>query len=107
MAATFGAGTITMPYVFCVSGIGLGTLLTIIGACLGHYTGNLLAKCADLTGMRSYEDFAEIAFRSKQWRVVVTTVMITALLGVTTAYISLSKTMIPRIIEVTVSDTAY
>ena len=57
--------------------------------------------------MRSYEDFAEVAFLGKQWRVVVTTVMIIALLGVTTAYISLSKTMIPRIIEVTVSDTTY
>ena len=32
MAATCGAGTITMPYIFSVSGIGLGTLLTIAGA---------------------------------------------------------------------------
>ena len=44
VAATAGAGTITMPYVICVSGIGLGTLLTIIGACLSHYTGNLLVS---------------------------------------------------------------
>ena len=44
VAATFGAGTITMPYVFCISGIGLGTLITISGACLGHYTGNLLVS---------------------------------------------------------------
>ena len=79
MAATCGAGTITMPYIFSVSGIGLGTLLTIAGAFLSHYTGNLLVslklfkkslmsyknvqiKCVDLTGMRSYEDFAEVAF---------------------------------------------
>ena len=45
VAATAGAGTITMPYVFCVSGIGLGTLLTIVGAFLSHYTGNLLVSC--------------------------------------------------------------
>ena len=44
VAATAGAGTITMPYVFCISGIGLGTLLTISGACLSHYTGNLLVS---------------------------------------------------------------
>ena len=44
VAATAGAGTITMPYVICVSGIGLGTILTIVGACLSHYTGNLLVS---------------------------------------------------------------
>ena len=98
MAATAGAGTITMPYVISISGIGLGVTLTILGACLSHYTGNLLVKCAELTGMRSYEDFAEAAFGSKRWRAVVTSAMIIALLGVTTAYISLAKTMIPRMI---------
>ena len=47
VAATAGAGTITMPYVICVSGIGLGMFLIVIGACLSHYTGNLLVskKC--------------------------------------------------------------
>ena len=44
IAATMGAGTITMPYIIALSGIGLGTLLTILGACLSHYTGNLLVS---------------------------------------------------------------
>ena len=44
VAATAGAGTITMPYVICVSGIGLGMSLIVIGACLSHYTGNLLVS---------------------------------------------------------------
>ena len=44
IAATLGAGTITMPYIICVAGVGLGTLLTILGAGLSHYTGDLLVS---------------------------------------------------------------
>ena len=60
-----------------------------------------------MTGKRTYEDFAEAALGSKRYRVMVSSAMIIALLGFTTAYISLSKTMIPRLIEVTVSGTNY
>ena len=34
IAATMGAGTITMPYIICLSGIGLGAILTTMGAAL-------------------------------------------------------------------------
>ncbi len=34
IAATMGAGTITMPYIICLSGIGLGAILTTLGAAL-------------------------------------------------------------------------
>lgn len=44
IAATMGAGTITMPYIICVAGIGLGSILTVLGAFLSHYTGNLLVS---------------------------------------------------------------
>ena len=118
-----GAGTITMPYIICMAGIGLGTLLTMLGAGLSHYTGNLLVsiittcnlsqlllyqiKCTELTGRQTYEDFAEVAFGSKRWRVVVTVAMIVSLLGFTTAYVSLSKTLIPSIVEVSLSEETY
>lgn len=107
IAATLGAGTITMPYIICVAGVGLGTLLTILGAGLSHYTGDLLIKCTELTGRQTYEDFAEVAFGSKRWRMVVSVSMIISLLGFTTAYVSLSKTLIPGIIEVSVSAERY
>lgn len=93
-----GAGTITMPYIICRAGIGLGIILTILGAFLSHYTGNILIKCTVLTGKSTYEDFAEVAFGSKRWRTVVAVSMIISLLGFTTAYISLSKTLIPSIV---------
>ena len=60
-----------------------------------------------MTGKRTYEDFAEVAFGSKRWRTVVSIAMMVSLLGFTTAYISLSKTLIPSIVEVTVSTEVY
>lgn len=60
-----------------------------------------------MTGKRSYEDFAEVAFGSKHWRTVVSVCMMVSLLGFTTAYISLSKTLIPSIVEVSVSSERY
>jgi len=104
-----GAGTITMPYIICVAGIGLGSMLTILGACLSHYCGMLLIKCTELTQCqcRTYEDFAEKAFGGKQWRKIVSFAMIISLLGFTTAYVSLSKTLIPSIVQVSVSEENY
>lgn len=107
IAATMGAGTITMPYIICIAGIGLGAILTMLGAGLSHYTGNLLIRCTELTGRQTYEDFAEVAFGSKRWRMVVTASIIVSLLGFTTAYVSLSKTLIPSIVEVSVSEETY
>ena len=48
-----------------------------------------------------------MAFGSKRWRLVVTAAMIVSLLGFTTAYVSLSKTLIPSIVEVSVSADTY
>jgi len=44
IAATMGAGTITMPYIICKAGIAFGCILTILGAVLSHYTGMLLVS---------------------------------------------------------------
>ena len=102
-----GAGTITMPYIICKAGIGLGVILTVAGACLSHYTGMLLITCTELTGKRNYEDFAEAAFGGRAWRTVVSVAMIVSLLGFTTAYVSLSKTLIPSIIKVSVTPERF
>ena len=44
VAATMGAGTITMPYIVSLTGIGLGAILIISGAFLSYYTSNLLVS---------------------------------------------------------------
>ena len=37
-----GAGTITMPYIISLTGIGLGAILIVIGALVSFYTSSLL-----------------------------------------------------------------
>ena len=65
IAATMGAGTITMPYIICVAGIGLGAILTILGACLSHYTGNLLVSSLSKLGSL-VQDSDEVAVSCMQ-----------------------------------------
>lgn len=99
-----GAGTITMPYIVSLTGIGLGMILIVAGAFANAYASSLLVYCAEKTGKKTYEDFAEAAFRTKNARSVISCFSIVALLGFTTAYISLAKTLIPSIIVASIGD---
>lgn len=42
ISTIMGAGTLTMPYIFSLLGIGLGTLLVIIGAAISYHSGMLI-----------------------------------------------------------------
>ena len=44
VAATMGAGTITMPYIFSLTGIGFGALLIVAGAFANAYASSLLVS---------------------------------------------------------------
>jgi amino acid permease len=44
IATTMGAGTITMPYIVSLTGIGLGSILIILGAFLSYYSGMLIVR---------------------------------------------------------------
>ena len=68
------------------------------------YLQNTQVYCAEKTGKKTYEDFAEAAFRTKKARSVISCFSIVALLGFTTAYISLAKTLIPSIIAASIGD---
>ena len=68
------------------------------------YLQNTQVYCAEKTGKKTYEDFAESAFRTKKARSVISCFSIVALLGFTTAYISLAKTLIPSIIAASIGD---
>ena len=57
-----------------------------------------------MSGLKTYEDFAELAFGGKKWRYLAAMTSMIALLGFTTAYISLAKTLIPSIILSSVAD---
>ena len=44
IAATMGAGTLTIPYVVSMTGIVLGSILIVLGTLLSYYTGRLLVR---------------------------------------------------------------
>ncbi len=48
IAATMGAGTVTMPYIISLTGIGLGAILVVVGAAISFYSASLLVS-AQLT----------------------------------------------------------
>lgn len=107
IAVTMGAGTISMPFIISVTGIALGSLLTIGGAILSYFSSMLLIKCTSISGKYSYEDLVEVAFgERKLWRQITSIFTMVSLLGFTTAYISLAKTLIPSLAAGHVSDPA-
>ena len=97
-----------MPYVFALTGLGFGTVLIILGALLSHYSSSLIIRCNMMTGLKTYGDFAQVAFNgSKLMRNLVSICIMISLLGFTTAYISLAKTLIPSIIAYSLTDERY
>ena len=44
IATTMGAGTVTMPYIISLTGIGLGAILVILGAVISSYSSSLLVS---------------------------------------------------------------
>lgn len=56
----FGAGTMTLPYVYYLNGPILSTVLICLSGYLSYYTGYLLTYAAEMTGGKSME---EIAFK--------------------------------------------
>lgn len=44
IAATMGAGTLTIPYIVALTGAIFGPFLIILGALVSYYTGMLLVR---------------------------------------------------------------
>lgn len=42
ISVTMGAGSLTIPFIVSLNGIGLGAILIILGAALSYYSGMLL-----------------------------------------------------------------
>ena len=58
IAACMGAGTLTMPYIVSKTGLVLGPVLILMGAMMSCYAGLLIIRCSQLTGKKTYEEFA-------------------------------------------------
>ena len=44
ITATMGAGSLTIPYIFGITGLGLGIILVILGALASYYSGMLIVR---------------------------------------------------------------
>ena len=97
-AACMGAGTLTMPYIVSKTGIYLGPILIWIGALLSYYASLLIIKCSEMTGKRTYEEFAQVAY-GRKFSILVSIFILISLLGFATAYVALAKTLIPTAIQ--------
>jgi len=97
-AACMGAGTLTMPYIVSKTGIYLGPALIWIGALLSYYASLLIIKCSEITGKRTYEEFAYLAY-GRKFSIFVAVCVLISLLGFATAYVALAKTLLPTTLE--------
>ena len=100
VAACMGAGTLTMPYIMSKTGIYLGPVLILLGALLSYYTGILIIKCSEMTGKKTYEEFAYMAYGYRA-SIMVSVFVLISLVGFATAYVALAKTLIPTALEST------
>ena len=98
IAACLGAGTLTMPGILSKTGIVLGPILILIGALLSCYAGLLIIHCSQLTGKKTYEDFAAAAFGPRASYLVSVCILV-SLLGFATAYVALAKNLIPSTVQ--------
>lgn len=98
IAACMGAGTLTMPYIISKTGIYLGPVLILLGALLSYYAGMLIIQCSEMTGKQTYEEFAYVAY-GKGAATVVSVFVLISLIGFSTAYVALAKTLIPTALE--------
>jgi amino acid permease len=44
IAVTMGAGTLTIPYIYSMTGLAFGTVLLNVGALLSYYSGMLIVS---------------------------------------------------------------
>ena len=98
IAACMGAGTLTMPYIVSRTGIVLGPVLVLAGGLLSYYAALLIIKCSELTGKKTYEEFAYLAY-GRRASYAVSIMILVSLLGFATAYVALAKTLIPHTLE--------
>ena len=102
VAATIGGSTLTIPYIFCISGLIGGIFWIIVGAGLTYYSGTLLVsnlsylifktqiRCCEITGKTGYERISKIAFGgSERWRTAVSVTVLFSLIGFAVTYMTL------------------
>ena len=71
VASSVGASTITIPYIFALSGVFGGIFWISSGAAMTFYAGRLIIICGEITGKGGgYERLAKRAL-GRRWKTIV------------------------------------
>ena len=92
------ASIITIPYIMAINGIIGGMFWILAGAVMTFYASRLLVECSEVTRKSSYENFANVAF-GKRWKIIVAVSQIITMLSFFVTYLTLLKTMVPKVFE--------
>lgn len=96
-SSALGAGVLSLPYAFRLSGFGLGLVLLAIAAVTTIYSISLLVSCRDETRLSSFEDMAVLCF-GKRVSTIIDVTIITFCFGCSVAYIVASHDIVAPIL---------
>lgn len=99
-SATLGAGALSLPYAFRLSGWALGTVMLIVGALATVYSIDLLIRARNATGCKSYEELTVHIFGHFMGIIVELNIFIFCF-GTAVAYIIAIGDIIEPILELT------
>lgn len=98
IAATLGTGVISFAYAIMKNGYILGPVFVLIGALLSLYSGMIIVKAVEYTGMSRFEDIAEKQYGPRMAKLV-SVFNIICLVGFTFSYIVFVKNELCEIVS--------
>ncbi|KAJ8044333.1 Sodium-coupled neutral amino acid transporter 2 [Holothuria leucospilota] len=98
MNAIMGSGILGLSYAVMESGIILFVILLSLVLTATIYTVNLLLEMCHMTGVMSFEDIGDAAFKNKG-KILTVAVIMTQNIGSMSSYLYIIKTELPEVIE--------
>lgn len=95
LAATVGAGILTLPYAVNLGGYIMGIINFFLGMIVSYYSGILLVEAAEKTDVNTYEGLAHKLYGPRMGKFSEINMMINNY-GTTVAYLVLIKGLVPH-----------
>jgi amino acid permease len=106
IAATLGTGVISFAYAIMKNGYVLGPIYVVLGALLSFYSGVLIIKTVESTGLNRLEDIALQAY-GRGTSIFVSICNIICLIGFVFSYITFVKNELCEIVNQYAADDAH
>lgn len=95
LAATVGAGILTLPYAVNLAGYIMGIINFFLGMLVSYYSGLILVKSADKVNVNTYEGLGHALYGPRMGKFAEINMMVNNY-GTTVAYLVLIKGLIPH-----------